>query len=32
MDRILDIQDSPSLNAMLKFRLEKGNVGEEPDT
>jgi DNA-binding response OmpR family regulator len=24
MDRILIIQDSPSVNAMLKFRLEKG--------
>jgi DNA-binding response OmpR family regulator len=26
LDRILIIQDSPSVNAMLKFRLEKGGL------
>ncbi len=29
MDRILIIQDSPSINAMLKFRLEKGGFSVE---
>jgi DNA-binding response OmpR family regulator len=29
MDRILVIQDSPSVNAMLKFRLEKGGFSVE---
>ncbi len=29
MDRILIIQDSPSVNAMLKFRLEKGGFSVE---
>jgi two-component system alkaline phosphatase synthesis response regulator PhoP len=29
MDRILIIQDSPSANAMLKFRLEKGGFSVE---
>jgi DNA-binding response OmpR family regulator len=29
MDRILIIQDSPSVNAMLKFRLESGGFSAE---
>jgi len=29
MDRILIIQDSPSVNAMLKFRLESGGFSVE---
>ncbi len=29
MDRILIIQDSPSINAMLKFRLEAGGFSVE---
>jgi len=29
MDRILIIQDSPSINAMLKFRLESGGFSVE---
>ena len=29
MNRILVIQDSPSVNAMLKFRLEKGGFSVE---
>ena len=29
MDKILIIQDSPSVNAMLKFRLEKGGFSVE---
>jgi DNA-binding response OmpR family regulator len=29
MDRILVIQDSPSVNAMLKFRLESGGFSVE---
>jgi DNA-binding response OmpR family regulator len=29
MDRILIIQDSPSVNAMLKFRLERGGFSVE---
>ena len=29
MDRILVIQDSPSVNALLKFRLEKGGFSVE---
>jgi len=29
MNRILIIQDSPSVNAMLKFRLEKGGFSVE---
>ena len=29
MDKILIIQDSPSINAMLKFRLEKGGFSVE---
>ena len=29
MDRILIIQDSPSVNAMLKFRLESGGCSVE---
>jgi two-component system alkaline phosphatase synthesis response regulator PhoP len=29
LDKILIIQDSPSINAMLKFRLEKGGFSVE---